>query len=136
MKLLSGIGVLMLVTAIVSTFVMPIGGSSAQWIFALATLVVLPAITYWSSQKNFVSDKRISEVIIYRFSPGHLEIIGESFQSTSTWDKIHKVTKSWNWILIWQNEQIANAIPRRDITEGDLLELKNILNAYNVNNNL
>jgi len=61
---------------------------------------------------------------------------GESFHSQLTWDKVYKVTETKNWILIWQNRQIANAIPKRDVWDGQIEDLKKILTAHKIKNNL
>lgn len=61
---------------------------------------------------------------------------GESFNSQLSWDKIYKVTKTKNWLLIWQNRQIANPIPIEDIGEEQISDLKKILDRHNVKNNM
>ena len=64
-------------------------------------LIVLPGITYFSTQKNYKANQRISEQIEYKFHQDNFETVGESFQSVLSWNKIHKVNKTKNWLLIW-----------------------------------
>lgn len=99
-------------------------------------IVVLPLVTYLSARKNYKSNERIKETITYDFQPEDLVINGESFNSRLSWGKVYKVTQTKNWLLIWQNKQMANGIPRRDVWDGELESLKNILNSHHVKNNL
>lgn len=99
-------------------------------------LIVPPVLFYISAKKNYSSNKRISELTEYRFERDFLVVKGESFASEVSWDKIYKVSQTKNLILIWQTRQIANVIPKRDIWEGQVLELKEILERHRVKNNL
>jgi hypothetical protein len=99
-------------------------------------LVFLPAVTYFSSKKNYSSNKRVSEPIEYKFEKDYLIIRGESFNSELTWDKIYKVTQTKKWVLIWQTRQSANAIHRSDIGDAEWNELKQILIEHRVKNNI
>ena len=102
----------------------------------IVLLAAMPLMTYYAARKNYRTNKRISETIEYQFDKDSLIIKGESFNSQLTWDKFYKVTQTKNWILIWQNRQVANPIPKRDIWEGQLADLKLILNEHKVKNNL
>ncbi|MEI9957623.1 MAG: YcxB family protein [Ferruginibacter sp.] len=110
--------------------------SYSQVIVPIVMLSVTPLLTYFTAKKNYNSNQRISEAIEYQFEKDNLIIKGESFNSQLSWDKIYKVTQTKNWILIWQNSQIANPILKRDIWEGEIESLKVILNGHGVKNNL
>ncbi|RYE01894.1 MAG: YcxB family protein [Sphingobacteriales bacterium] len=135
-RLITGIGVLMLLAAIAGTVVGVKNGGVFQWAFAVFMLIGIPLSTYYSARRNYVANTRISETITYGFFPEHLAITGESFQSTLTWHKVHKVSRSKNWILIWQNAQIANVIPARAIQPSELPVLRQLLATNRVPNNL
>lgn len=90
----------------------------------------------YSFKKAYQKNYRASENIEYNFTDTHILITGESFNSEMTWNKIYKVTKTKNWLLIWQSSQIANAIPLRLISSQDIVHLKNILQKNNTKNNL
>lgn len=107
-----------------------------QIILPLAMLMAMPLITYFGAKRNFAANARISEAIEYQFNNNYLSMKGESFNSQLSWDKIYKVTQTKNWILIWQNRQIANPINKRDVWEGDIDSLKEILEKHKVKNNL
>ena len=83
-------------------------------------------------KKNF----RVSENIEYNFTDTNLLITGESFTSEMTWNKIYKVTKTKNWLLVWQSSQIANVIPLRLVSTENLNQLKDIMQKNNTKNNL
>lgn len=78
----------------------------------------------------------MSETIAYNFTDTHLGISGESFNSEMTWNKIYKVTQTKSWLLIWQNRQMANAIPLNLVSAEQLAALKEILTKNNTKNNL
>lgn len=99
-------------------------------------LAVLPLVIYVQAKSNYKKNRRLSEQIEYEFEERQLIITGESFNCTMTWDKIHKVSKTKSWILIWQTRNSANLIPVKDIWEGDILNLKEILGKQGVSNNL
>ncbi len=107
-----------------------------QIIVPICLILGLPVLTYFGAKKNYSTNQRISENIEYRFDKDYLSTIGESFNSQASWDKIYKVTQSKNWVFIWHNRQIANPIPKRDIWEEQISELKNLLDSHNVKNNL
>lgn len=90
----------------------------------------------YSLKKAYQKNYRASENIEYNFTDAHLLITGESFTSEMTWNKIYKVTKTKNWLLVWQSSQIANAIPLRLVSSEDLSELKDIIQKNNIKNNL
>ena len=83
-------------------------------------------------QKNY----RSSENIEYNFTDNYLQITGESFTSEMSWNKIYKVTKTKNWLLVWQSSQSANVIPLRLMSSEDLQHLKDIMQKNHAKHNL
>src|SRR6478672_1561214 len=65
------------------------------------------AVIYFGFKRSYSSNKRASENIEYSFEQNNLVLVGESFKSELSWNKIYKVTQTKNWLLIWQNRQIA-----------------------------
>lgn len=61
---------------------------------------------------------------------------GETYSATFKWNTIVKVTQTKNWILIWQSKQKANPISIKNFWAGQLADLKDILEANHVKNNL
>lgn len=101
-----------------------------QLTFGLFLTIGLPISVYFSAKKNYKSNKRISETVNYEFDKENIITIGESFNSKLTWDKIYGVTESNDWILIWQNRQVANVVPKRDFKVGELQKFKDIVKSH------
>jgi hypothetical protein len=135
MKIFTGIIAIFLFVSVLAAILIP-KVSYSQAITPLVMLSVLPLLTYFTAKKNYVANKRMSEIIEYQFDKDNLFMKGESFHSQLTWDKVYKVTQTKNWLLIWQNRQIANPVPKRDVWEGQIEDLKIILNEHRVKNNL
>lgn len=135
-KIFTGIIIVLLALSIVPSLSQSDHSSSTGIITPIVMLIGFPLFQYFASKRLYNSNKRISETIEYQFGQDLLFIKGESFSAEFTWDKIFKVSKTKNWILIWQNKQVANVIPRRDIWEGDITKLKEILQTHHVKNNL
>ncbi len=128
-KLMTGIGIFMLI----SLFFTFDSFKEFPWVQLLLGLflTVGQAISvYFSAKKNYKSNGRISERINYEFDRENIKVTGESFEAKSTWDKIYSVTENKDWILIWQNQQVANVVPKRDFKEGELQALKNIVSLH------
>lgn len=135
-KVITAIAIFVLIVSIILRLNKLGDLSFTQIIFPIAMMIWLPLLTYFSAKKSFKSNKRVSEVIEYKFEKDFLDIKGESFSAQLSWDKIYKVSKTKSWVLIWQNSQIANVIPRRDLWEGQMMGLKEVLNNHKVKNDL
>lgn len=128
-KVITGIGVFMLI--LIAVFYNSF--TQFPWFqlaFGLFLTAGIPISVYFSAKKNFKSNGRISETINYEFDKESILITGESFNSKLTWGKIYGVTESKDWILIWQSQQIANVIPKRDFKEGALQTFKDIVKSH------
>lgn len=99
-------------------------------------LIIFPLFTYISAKRGYAASSRIKENIEYKFEKNYLIIEGESFKTELSWDKIYKVTQTKNWVFIWLTRHHANVISKEDIWEGERAELKTILSAHNIKNNL
>ena len=64
---------------------------------------------------------------MYEFNDETITTTGESFSAKLTWDKIYSVTENKDWVLIWQNQQVANVLPKRDFLNEDLKTFKEIV---------
>ena len=109
-------------------------------ILTVVPMIIVPIIFcvvfYFKLKTAYSNNSRISETITYGFDKTNFNMAGESFKAELSWKKIYKVTLTKKWVLIWQNKQIANAIPKIDLPGSDLDELKDILTANGVKNNL
>lgn len=105
-------------------------------LFPLLFLTVFSISIYFGAKRTFKTDARISETIRYVFDEVKLMIQGESFESILSWDKVYKVTKSKHWLLIWQNNALANAISMANMEEQKLDYLRGVLNANKVQHSI
>jgi hypothetical protein len=107
-----------------------------QLIIGLIVLTLIPIILYFSAKKNFRVNSRLQEKITYTFDESNISLQGDSFNSQLSWDKIYKVTENKSWILIWQNKQVANIIPKRDFNSSELDYFKEIVFKNKTSNKL
>ena len=94
---------------------------------ALMLTVLPPFSILRTARKNYDSNKMINEQITYDFDKELVSVTGESFHSKLSWDKLYEVKVTTSWFLIWQNRQVANVIPRRDITDKQIELIKELL---------
>lgn len=105
--------------------------------FSLPVIIgIVCFVMYLSSKRTYLKNKRLSETTIYHFSEDFYTVMGESYSIELSWKTIPKATLTSNWLLLWQNNIDAHAIPRRNIEEGLIDKLRMILARHNVNNNL
>lgn len=103
---------------------------------AVIILGIFAMVFYFSIKKAYTSNPRAGERIDYIFTDEKLEINGESFSSEMTWKKVPRVTLTKSWLMIWQNSQYANVIPRAGLDEFALKKIKDILTGNSVTNNI
>ncbi len=86
-------------------------------IFGFVIVALLPWSVYNSGKKNFSSHGMLQEKIIYEFTDEKIKITGESFSSELDWAKFYKIVELKQWILFYQNKQIANILPKEAFGE-------------------
>lgn len=128
-KVMTGIGIFMLVS-LLFTFDSFKESPWFQLVFGLFLTVGQPISVYFNAKKNYKSNRRISERINYEFDKENIQVTGESFEAKLTWEKIYSVTENKDWILIWQSQQVANIVPKRDFKEEELQAFKNIVSLH------
>jgi YcxB-like protein len=137
-KFTLGMGIFMLLMLSISFF--NDGFTSSSWIallFPFFMIFGLPISLYFTAKKNYKTNTRISETIKYEFDKEYIELIGESFNSKQTWDKIYSVTENKDWVLIWPSQQVANVIPKRDFKNNEFTAFAEIVKAHpNIKNKL
>lgn len=106
-------------------------------VFGLFLTAGLRIQVYFAALRTYKTDGRVSENINYSFDNNEIRITGESFNSRLTWNKIYSVTENKDYVLIWQNQLIANAIPKRDFRENEFASFKQIVNEQtNIKNKI
>jgi hypothetical protein len=126
MKFMTGLGIFMMVLGL---FLFIVEGTFSWFVmlFAFYLAVGLPLMIKFSARRNYRSNKRISEKIRYDIDREFIELTGDSFTSKLTWDKVYNVTETKEWLLIWQNSQVANVVPKRDLKEDEIQVFKSIV---------
>ena len=89
----------------------------------------LPFVVKMSVKRNYNSNSALREKITYSFEEQQIQMTGESFNSTLSWEKVYRVTESKNWVLIWQSRQIANAIHKRAFSDEELLAFRHMVES-------
>ncbi len=96
-------------------------------LFALAYIAFIrPIFVYRLFHKNYYSTKLLQESVTYEFTEEKMKITGESFTSESEISSLYKIEELNNWFLIYTNRQIANLIPKKNLTENEVLEIRSI----------
>lgn len=95
----------------------------------------LPLSIYLGAKRNFSSNGRLNERIKYEFNEDRILITGESFTSQLNWEKTYKVAELNHWILIYQNRQVANVIPKESFKD-QLTEFRALIKSKNIKQKL
>lgn len=106
-------------------------------------LIVLAGILIWAPfkifhkiKKDFYSNPTLQESITYNFSSDKIQIFGETFESEFSWSTINRIIETKNWFTIYQSSNIANLIPKKNFTQQQIIELRNIITQNNVKSRL
>ena len=78
-------------------------------------------------KKNYNSNQRLKENITYEFSGTLLTVTGESFRTETELTKSHKFLELEDWFLLYQNNVVANFIPKQVMSSGEVDELRSLL---------
>ena len=100
-------------------------------LFGFFFIAYMPFSIYRTGKKNFSSYSRLQEKIIYEFTDEKIKLIGETFNSEMDWTKIHKILELKDWVLIYQNSQFFNLIPKESFSDKldefkDLVKMKGV----------
>jgi hypothetical protein len=95
------------------------------WLLILFVFIIIR--TYFSVKKVFYSNKQIQESIVYAFTNENIQIKGETFDGEFTWNTVYKVKENKDWLLIYQNAQVMNMVPKKYFMKDQILELRSII---------
>ena len=96
----------------------------------LIFLLLTPWSVYRQSKKGYDSNAGIKELLTYDIEVEVIHISGESFKSEMNWDKIWKIKELRDWILIYHSSQTFNPIPKRTLTDEQLANFWQIVDAH------
>ncbi|MDB5127649.1 MAG: hypothetical protein JWQ85_1881 [Mucilaginibacter sp.] len=94
--------------------------------FGSFVIFVLPISIYFSAKKNFTSNKRLQGEIEYEFTDDKMMVRGNSFSSELGLNETFKIEELKQWFLIYQSKQTANFISKANLSEQELIELRDI----------
>ncbi len=97
-----------------------------QFIFGSVLTFLTPYKVYATAKRNFNSNQRLQEEIEYEFTSEKMKIKGESFNSELEWNKTNRIEELKKWFLIFQSKIIANLIPKENLTELEIEEMRKI----------
>ena len=101
-------------------------------ILGLVFTLWVPFRLYRSAQKHYQSNKRIQEKLTYTFDEEKMHVSGESFEGTSDWKNVHKVSELKEYMMIYQSRATANMIPKSAFSPEQLSQFKAILKNKNL----
>jgi hypothetical protein len=87
-------------------------------LLGMVIVFFVPLMIYRSSIRNFRTNQRLHEKINYQFDLEKMSVSGDSFHSEMSWEKTHRILEIKHWILIYQDQQVANIIPK-DAFDGE-----------------
>lgn len=92
----------------------------------LVMTIIVPFSIIRGAKRNYSSNRIMNGDITYDFDEEGVTISGESFTSTIDWANIYAIKVTSSWVLIWQSKQVANVIPRRDISDAQIAALESL----------
>jgi hypothetical protein len=102
----------------------------------IVLLFVTPFSTFISSRRSYKANKTAGERLNYEFKGNTLTVSANGASSQAKISDFQKAFKSSKWIFLVNSAKNVNPIPRRDITEQQLAEIKSILTKNGVRSNL
>ena len=94
---------------------------------AMYLLVFMPLLSLRRVRSNFRANKRIQEQITYDIDGVQMKMTGETFNSEAHWSSIHKIIESKDFFLVYPGKTFANLIPKNNLSESGVSELREIL---------
>lgn len=104
-------------------------------ILGFVFVIVFPFSIYMGAKRSFSSNKMLIENINYEFTDKKILLTGESFISEMDWKNIYKILELKDWILIYQNRQVFNVIPKESFGKN-LTDFKSMVRNNNIKSKL
>jgi len=118
------VGILFLSFAFVTLFefgfgISKIGAVLPVLVMGLASTFASRLLAFYLAGKIYNGSK-IHEKIIYRIDEKRFDVQGESFNTTTEWEKMYKVQELNEWFLVFPSKIYFNALPKKDFQFGDI----------------
>ncbi len=121
---------------VVFLFIIGIGFVTISNEFPVSQLIVGLLFTFGSrfmsayiASKAYHGSKMLQEKITYRIDEKRFDVQGESFNSTTEWEKMYKVQELKEWFLVFQSKTTFNPIPKKDFQFGDIENFRDQVKA-------
>lgn len=101
----------------------------SEFVFGILIVFLLPFLMYLRFKSTYFSNARIQEPIVYEFLNDQMKITGESFNSEADWSKTNKIEETRKWFLIYESKLSAHLIPKRNLSQEQIIDLRKILEA-------
>lgn len=79
----------------------------------MCILAALPVVSYFNIKRKYQKTPIVKETLTYTFDPTDILIKGETFESRVKWNLFNKLRVKKGWIMLYQNMNYANFIPRK-----------------------
>ena len=99
--------------------------SAALWFVAIIVFIIVRS--YFRLKNAFYSNKKIQEEITYTFTDEKVHTKGETFEGDFTWNTVFKVKETADWFLIYQSKLTMNMVPKKDFSDSQISELRNMI---------
>ena len=85
--------------------------------------IVVPLISYLRSRKQYEQSVYLSNKHSYNINSNGVELRTSDATKMITWNKVIKVLSIPKWYVIYTDKFTAHIIPKRDISNGQMMEL-------------
>lgn len=129
MKMLIACALLIFISQSIHILMIPdaLDSGGWKWLLAVAGLFfLLYFINKSNAQREYKSNKKLHETHIYEISEESIHIKGGPFNTIFQWDKLYDMTESKKSFFIWLGKNSAQIIPKRDMTQDDILRIQAI----------
>jgi YcxB-like protein len=89
----------------------------------------LPLFTFLGAKRNINSKGRITEKMVYKLDNEWIELIGESFESKFTWEKLHKFRESKSLFILYAQKNFAYLISKKSLSANEITEMRELVRS-------
>lgn len=98
-----------------------------QYITLILIVIVQPIVIFVTIWRNYNSSNHLREASVMEVTSTEIKINCESYYMEFKWEKMFKIVEKTNWFLMYQNNLSAIIIPKKDMSESDIIIFRKIL---------
>jgi hypothetical protein len=84
------------------------------YLFLGLGFIGLPVLTFFTIGQAYAKNKHFNEKIEFNIEDNNLELIGQTFRSSFTWDQITKVKESNKFFVLYQGRLLLTLINKEN----------------------